>query len=345
MEVFYPIGWDDNGLATERRVQNYYRHQLRPVAALPARAGAAWPGGRRPPASLPGCRSRAGTSSSSAASAPRVTKPPTSRPGDRLGLSVDWSRRYRTIEDRPAEVSQRVFLRALAAGDAYQALGPVLWDVTFRTAIAQAETEDRRAGRDLLAARLRPARRIRGRHRHDQARAARRLRGAGRASRRRAVSRPVRRDRAHAAVRDQRSGARASPRRSGQGHRHRDGLHVRRPDRRDLVAGPGPARPAGARTGRPAARQAASDRDRSGRTGRLRPAGRADNKGSEDEDRRPARRGRCAPRPCRAGAPPGEVLRERRGAAGDHHGPAVVHRQREPGSRSSASGCSNSAAS
>src|SRR5262245_58197825 len=23
-DVFYPIGWDDNGLATERRVQNYF---------------------------------------------------------------------------------------------------------------------------------------------------------------------------------------------------------------------------------------------------------------------------------------------------------------------------------
>src|SRR5205085_8668086 len=24
LEVFYPIGWDDNGLATERRVQNFF---------------------------------------------------------------------------------------------------------------------------------------------------------------------------------------------------------------------------------------------------------------------------------------------------------------------------------
>ena len=32
--VFYPIGWDDNGLPTERRVQNHYRRPLRPVAPL-----------------------------------------------------------------------------------------------------------------------------------------------------------------------------------------------------------------------------------------------------------------------------------------------------------------------
>jgi len=60
-----------------------------------------------------------------------------------LGLSVDWSTSYRTINDRPTELGQRVFLRAIADGDAYQALAPVLWDVTFKTAVAQAEIEDR----------------------------------------------------------------------------------------------------------------------------------------------------------------------------------------------------------
>jgi Valyl-tRNA synthetase len=29
-EVFYPIGWDDNGLATERRVQNYFHVRCDP---------------------------------------------------------------------------------------------------------------------------------------------------------------------------------------------------------------------------------------------------------------------------------------------------------------------------
>ena len=61
----------------------------------------------------------------------------------RLGLSVDWSMAYRTIEDRPKAISQRGFLRNLARGEAYLAEGPTLWDVTFRTAVAQAEVEDR----------------------------------------------------------------------------------------------------------------------------------------------------------------------------------------------------------
>ena len=61
----------------------------------------------------------------------------------RLGLSVDWSTMYRTIGADSRAISQRAFLRDLARGDAYLAEAPTLWDVTFRTAVAQAEVEDR----------------------------------------------------------------------------------------------------------------------------------------------------------------------------------------------------------
>ncbi len=61
----------------------------------------------------------------------------------RLGLSVDWSLSYRTIDHGPQAISQRAFLRSVARGDAYLADGPSLWDVTFGTAVAQAELEDR----------------------------------------------------------------------------------------------------------------------------------------------------------------------------------------------------------
>jgi valyl-tRNA synthetase len=59
-EVFYPMGWDDNGLPTERRVQSYYGVRCDP--SLP------YDPGFEPPAEPPGrpCRSRAATSSSSA---------------------------------------------------------------------------------------------------------------------------------------------------------------------------------------------------------------------------------------------------------------------------------------
>ncbi len=60
-----------------------------------------------------------------------------------LGLSVDWSRTYQTIEPNAQAVAQQAFLRSLARGEAYQSEAPTLWDVTFRTAVAQAELEDR----------------------------------------------------------------------------------------------------------------------------------------------------------------------------------------------------------
>ena len=60
-----------------------------------------------------------------------------------LGLSVDWDMKYTTINERSRRVAQRGFLRNLARGEAYQAEAPVLWDVDFRSAVAQAELEDR----------------------------------------------------------------------------------------------------------------------------------------------------------------------------------------------------------
>ena len=59
-----------------------------------------------------------------------------------LGLSVDWSRTYATIGTRAQRVSQTAFLRLLARGAAYQLEAPTLWDVDFKTAVAQAELED-----------------------------------------------------------------------------------------------------------------------------------------------------------------------------------------------------------
>ena len=61
----------------------------------------------------------------------------------RLGLSVDWSHGYATIDDRSRRAAQRAFLRNLARGEAYQQEAPVLWDIDFGTAVAQAELEDR----------------------------------------------------------------------------------------------------------------------------------------------------------------------------------------------------------
>ncbi len=139
-EVFYPIGWDDNGLATERRVQNYYGISCDPALAYDP--GFAPPGPDRPKqaAQIPVSRRNF---IELCRELTEIDERQYEQAWRQLGLSVDWSTSYRTIEDRPAELSQRAFLRGIADGDAYQALAPVLWDVTFETAVAQAEIEDR----------------------------------------------------------------------------------------------------------------------------------------------------------------------------------------------------------
>ena len=136
-QVFYPIGWDDNGLPTERRVQNYFGVRCEPTLAYDPNFN--------PPAE------------------PSEKQIPISRKNfvelcekltledekvfealfQTLGLSIDWNYTYQTIDKRARYVSQKAFLRNLKRGEAYQAEAPTLWDITFRTAVAQAELEDR----------------------------------------------------------------------------------------------------------------------------------------------------------------------------------------------------------
>lgn len=142
--VFYPMGWDDNGLPTERRVQNYYG--VRCDTSLPyspdfitpieggdnksSRAADQQPIARRNFIEL--CE--------------RLTEEDEKQFEDlwrMLGLSVDWKQTYRTISNDSMRVSQLAFLRNVLRGEAYQAEAPTLWDITFRTAVAQAELEDR----------------------------------------------------------------------------------------------------------------------------------------------------------------------------------------------------------
>ncbi|MEX2100421.1 MAG: valine--tRNA ligase [Acidimicrobiia bacterium] len=137
LEVFYPMGWDDNGLPTERRVQNYYGVRCDP--ALPYDPTFAPPD--KPP-KPPIAISRRNFVELCA----RLTAEDEKVFEDlwrRGGLSVDWSMTYATIGEGAQRVAQRAFLRNLARGEAYQAEAPTLWDVDFRTAVAQAELEDR----------------------------------------------------------------------------------------------------------------------------------------------------------------------------------------------------------
>ena len=143
LHVFYPIGWDDNGLPTERRVQNYY--------------------GVRGDASLHFDPDFSPPQGGNAASTRAADQVPVSRRNfidlceiltvedektfedtfRRLGLSLDWNVQYRTIDAHSRATAQQAFLRNLARDEAYQSQAPGLWDVTFQSAVAQAELEAR----------------------------------------------------------------------------------------------------------------------------------------------------------------------------------------------------------
>ncbi|WP_122816971.1 valine--tRNA ligase [Nocardioides pantholopis] len=136
--VFYPMGWDDNGLPTERRVQNYFGVRCDP--SLPYDPDFTPPEKPDPKRQVP------------------ISRPNFVELCERLvvedeqvfeslwrtlGLSVDWKQHYTTIGPKAQTASQRAFLRNLARGEAYLQEAPTLWDVTFQTAVAQAELEAR----------------------------------------------------------------------------------------------------------------------------------------------------------------------------------------------------------
>ena len=136
--VFYPMGWDDNGLPTERRVQNYFGVRCDP--SLPYDPAFEPPADPDPKQQVPISRRNFVELCERLTVEDEVVFEELWR---RLGLSIDWTQTYQTIDDNARAVSQRAFLRNLARGEAYQSEAPTLWDVTFRTAVAQAELEDR----------------------------------------------------------------------------------------------------------------------------------------------------------------------------------------------------------
>ena len=143
-EVYYPMGWDDNGLPTERRVQNYFGVRCDPSLPYVENFVPPYEGGDN--------------KSSKAADQIAISRKNFIELCEKLtaedelqfealwrqlGVSVDWDQTYQTISPSAQKVSQQAFLNNLSRGEAYQSMAPTLWDVTFRTAVAQAELEDR----------------------------------------------------------------------------------------------------------------------------------------------------------------------------------------------------------
>jgi len=139
--VFYPIGWDDNGLATERRVQNYFGVRCDPSVAFDSAFEPPFRGD--PPKdheAIPISRPNFIMLCEQLVSQDEHIFENVLR---RLGLSYDWSLLYTTIDEHSRRASQRAFLRNLDRGEAYTQEAPTLWDVDYKTAVAQAEMEDR----------------------------------------------------------------------------------------------------------------------------------------------------------------------------------------------------------
>lgn len=114
--VFYPMGFDDNGLATERFVEKTIGHKATEM-------------GRE--AFIDACLKLT-----------EQTEDRFEQIWRRLGLSVDWRYRYSTISPEARRVSQWSFIQLYQTGRACAQLAPTLWCPECQTAIAQAEVND-----------------------------------------------------------------------------------------------------------------------------------------------------------------------------------------------------------
>ncbi|HTU43921.1 MAG TPA: valine--tRNA ligase [Bryobacteraceae bacterium] len=114
-QIFYPMGFDDNGLPTERFVEKTYHIDKRKTSRSAFR-------------SLCLEETKKG-----AAQYEELWRA--------LGLSVDWRLRYSTIDDHCQKTAQTSFIDLYKKGRIYRSSEPVLWDPQLETALAQADLE------------------------------------------------------------------------------------------------------------------------------------------------------------------------------------------------------------
>jgi len=115
--VFYPMGFDDNGLPTERLVEKEKNIRANSVS-------------RKEFINI--CNEV-------------IAKEETKFRAlfNRIALSVDWNLEYQTINPLSCKISQMSFLDLIEKGQIYRDSQPMLWDSVDQTALAQAEIEDR----------------------------------------------------------------------------------------------------------------------------------------------------------------------------------------------------------
>jgi len=142
--VFYPMGWDDNGLPTERRVQNHFHVRCDPHTPSVAGIGELAPATPKQSKDHPRLVSRPDFIELCL----RLTREDEEAfkvLWRRLGLSIDWAQEYSTIDEHCRKLAQLSFRDLWEKGQVYSLEAPTMWDVDFQTAVAQAEVEDRDA--------------------------------------------------------------------------------------------------------------------------------------------------------------------------------------------------------
>ncbi len=137
--IAFPMGWDDNGLPTERRVQNLLGIRCNPHLPYDPDWTPDPKGGKRKEVEEVSRRNFIEACALVTAEDEKAFE----HLWRHLGLSLDWSEQYATIDDHCRRVSQLSFLDLVEKGEVYNVESPTMWDIDFKTAVAQAEVEDR----------------------------------------------------------------------------------------------------------------------------------------------------------------------------------------------------------
>jgi valyl-tRNA synthetase len=137
--IAFPMGWDDNGLPTERRVQNLLGIRCNPHLPYDPDWKPDPSGGKRKEIEEVSRRNFIEACGMVTAEDEKAFE----HLWRHLGLSLDWSEQYATIDDHCRRISQLSFLDLVEKGEVYNVESPTMWDIDFKTAVAQAEVEDR----------------------------------------------------------------------------------------------------------------------------------------------------------------------------------------------------------
>ena len=137
--VFFPIGWDDNGLPTERRVQNFFNIKCDPSVPYDEDF--------QPQHKEKFTEPQKPISRKNFIEACDILIQQDEKVFEsvwkRLGYSYDWGLKYSTISDDAIKIAQQAFIKFYESGNVKSVDAPTMWDTGFQTAVAQAEIEDR----------------------------------------------------------------------------------------------------------------------------------------------------------------------------------------------------------